>query len=102
MRAVTKVRVSAGYSYPEINASDCPEDTPYYQWGLNPGELSSQLGVAFASSPTIPKTVIDMTCGSKTILKSVAYGFNDSPPFDLHIEGLLANGQMYVLDATVQ
>jgi hypothetical protein len=102
MRAVTKVRVSAGYSYPEINSSDCPEDTPYYQWGLDPGELSPQLGLAFASSTTIPKTVIDMTCGSKEILKSVPYGFDDYPPFDLHIEGLLANGSAYVLDAVVQ
>ena len=102
MRAVTKVRVTAGYSFPEITSADCPEDTPYYQWGLNPGELSSELGVAFASSTTIPKTVIDMTCGSRTILKSVPYGFNDTPPFDLHIEGLLANGTVYKLDATVQ
>jgi archaellum component FlaG (FlaF/FlaG flagellin family) len=102
MRAVTRVRVRSSYSYPEITAADCPESTPGYQWALRPGELSPQLGVAFASSATNPRTVIDMTCGSKSVLKSFPYGFADYPPFEWHIEGLLASGAPYVLDATVQ
>lgn len=102
MRAITRVQVSAGAAFPEITAVDCPEDTPGYQWNVGPGQLSSQLGIAFGSSTTIPKTAIDMTCGSRVVLKSVPFGFHDVPPFDLLIEGLLANGSTYTLAATVQ
>ncbi len=104
VRAVSLVRVTGNSwtnQWPEITSVDCPESTPAYQWDLAPGELSEELAVVFGSSVTNLVTVIDMTCGSMSVLKSDPFGFDPISPFTLHIEGILETGSGYTLEVNL-
>ena len=100
-RAFTTIKLKAAvWSFPTVDSVVCPETTPGYQWTVPPAGLSEEVGIAFMSSPSIPKTAIDLTCGSKQTLQSVPYGFNAAPPFYLTIEGVMSDGSVVTISHT--
>lgn len=100
-RAFNTLKVSAGpLSFPTIDSKVCPESTPGYPWGVAPLGLSDEVGIAFSSNKSTPKTVIDLTCGTKEALQSIPAGFDAAPPFVFVLDGVMDDGSSVTLKHT--